>query len=148
MNSKARMEIEWECRNLCYEFAYCIDRRQYAQLAGLFTPDGVFDRVGQKLAGRQAIVDALGNRQSELRTRHVCHNVHFTAVDDESARAVIYNTTLVGKGDPAGEPVPYAMSQGAFLEFRDTYRKTPEGWRIAERVAYTVITPPDMPAHR
>jgi len=141
------MQIEWQCRNLCYEFAYLIDTRQYSKLAALFAEDGVFDRVGQVLRGRQDIVEALLNRSSELRTRHVCNNIHFIEVGPDVARAVVYNTTLVGKGDPEGMPAPYGMSQGAFLEFRDLYRRTADGWRFGERKASVVLMPPDMPSH-
>jgi hypothetical protein len=147
LDNATRMEIEWQCRNLCYEFAYCIDHRKYRQLAELFSIDGVFDRVGQVLQGRPAIVEALEKRSVELRTRHVCHNVYFHEVTADQAKAIIYNTTLVGRGDPEGQAVPYAMSQGAFLEFRDTYRKTSDGWRFAERSARTMLNPPDMPQH-
>jgi hypothetical protein len=147
MDPKTLLEIEWQCRNLCYEFAYCIDHRKYAQLASLFTPDGRFDRVGQVLQGHQAILDAMSKRSTDLRTRHVCSNIYFSEVGADTARALIYNTTLVGRGDPPGQTVHYGMSQGAFLEFEDTYRKTSEGWRIAERIARTMITPVDMPGH-
>jgi len=147
MDMTARMHIEWQCRNLCYEFAHCIDSRNYEQLAALFTEDGLFDRVGQPLRGRQAILEGLKKRSTEIRTRHLCHSICFNEVSDTQARAVVYNTTLVGKGDPDGQPVQYAMSQGAFLEFRDIYRSTAVGWRIAERLAYTVIVPADLPGH-
>jgi len=142
-----RMQIEWQCRNLCYEFAYLIDARQYSQLASLFADDGVFDRVGQMLRGRQAILEALRGRSSELRTRHVCHNIHFIEMTPDSARAVVYNTTLVGKGDAEGLPALYGMSQGVFLEFRDLYCRTSDGWRFRERKASVVMNPPDMPGH-
>lgn len=148
MDLRTRMEIEWQCRNLSHEFAYCIDHRKYEQLVTLFTPDGVFDRVGHVLKGRELILEAMHKRSTELRTRHTCSNIHFTDVSDESARAHVYVLNLVGRGDPDGKPVQYAMSQGAFLEFRDLYRKTPDGWRIAERIASTMIMPADAPQHR
>lgn len=147
MDLNSQMQIEWACQKLCQEFAYCIDRRRYEQLVNLFTEDGVFDRVGQLLRGRVAILEALQKRSLDLRTRHVLSNIYFVEVDGQHARALIYNTTLVGRGDPEAAPAPYGMSQGAFLEFQDLYRKTPEGWRIAERIARTVLTPEDMPKH-
>jgi len=147
MDARARMVIEWQCRNLCYEFAHCIDSRRYVELTALFTQNGVFNRVGQVLNGHAAILAALEQRSLEMRTRHVCHNIRFGEVSEKSARALVYNTTLTGRGDPLGVPVPYGLTQGVFLEFRDIYCLTPEGWRIAERIASTVLTPSDMPQH-
>jgi hypothetical protein len=147
MDARARMEIEWECRNLCYGFAHYIDSRRYAELTALFTQNGVFNRVGQVLNGHGAILAALEQRSLEMRTRHVCHNIYFSEVSEKTARALVYNTTLTGLGDPPSLPVPYGLTQGVFLEFRDIYCLTAEGWRIAERVASIVLTPSDMPQH-
>ena len=147
MDARARMEIEWKCRNLCYEFAHYIDSRRYVELTALFTQNGIFNRVGQVLNGQGAILAALEQRSLDIRTRHVCHNIYFSEVGENAARALVYNTTLTGRGDPADIAVPYGLTQGVFLEFRDIYRLTTDGWRIAERIAATILTPPDMPQH-
>jgi len=140
------MEIEWACTKLVHAFAYSMDQRRYEDLAALFTPDGVFDRVGQVLRGPREIVDALGKRPLDQRIRHVTVGIHFTSVAADAAEAVVYNASYVGRLDEPGKPSLYAMSQPALLEFRDAYQKKPDGWRIAERAARMVLVPEDMPA--
>lgn len=147
MTPMEQMEAEWACARLSDEFAYSMDGRHYEALAALFTPDGVFDRVGSVLKGREAILAALKNRSPDLRTRHFCANKRFSEVTPTSAKALVYVVNFVGRGDVLGETSKHAMAQAAVLEFRDTYAKTAEGWRIAERVAYTVIMPDEAPHH-
>ena len=146
MDTTARIDIEWQCRNLCFEFGYFTDQRLYSQLADLFTDDGVFDRMGQILSGRNAIVEALSTRPPDLTTRNVCGNVVFTELTTELARAVVYNVVFFsGHDNPLAEPARYGASQGVFWECRDLYRPTPGGWRFAERVARRIFVPADMP---
>lgn len=147
MNAQEQMEIEWRCTRLIHEFAHCMDSRNYEQLASLFTPDGVFDRVGAVLKGREQILETLRKRSLELRTRHFCVNILFSEVTATRARAKIYCVNFVGKGDPPGEAVTHAMAQGAVLEFRDVFEHTAEGWKIAERIAASVMMPTDAPHH-
>jgi hypothetical protein len=146
MDAKAQMEIEWACTKLVHDFAYYMDQRRYEDLAALFTPDGVFDRVGQPLRGRREIVDALAKRPLDQRIRHVTVGIHFASVATDAATAVVYNASYVGRLDEPGKPSVYAISRPALLEFQDAYRRTPDGWRIAERVARMVLVPEDMPA--
>lgn len=145
MTSQQQMEIEWRCTKLVNEFAHSMDSRDYERLVSLFTPDGVFDRVGAVLKGREQMLETLKKRSMELRTRHFCTNILFTEVSPTEARAKIYVVNFVGKGDPEGQAVHHAMTQGAVIEFRDRYVNTADGWKIAERVAYTVVMPTDAP---
>ena len=140
------MEIEWLCTKLVWDFAYYMDQRQYEDLAALFTPDGLFDRVGQRLQGRREIVEALSARPLDQRTRHLTVGVHFLSAGPSEATAVVYNASHVGRGDQSDTPSRYAMSQPIVLEFRDTYRRSLIGWRIAERIARMMLVPEDMPS--
>ena len=146
METKTQMEIEWACTKLVHAFAYYMDQRRYDDLAALFTPEGVFDRVGQQLRGRREIVDALGKRPLDQRIRHVTVGIHFARVATDEAAAVVYNASYVGRLDEPDKPSLYAMSQPALLEFGDAFRRTPDGWRISERIARMVLVPADMPA--
>lgn len=146
MNTTERQTIEWELTRLVNSFSHCIDKGRYGELAELFTEDGEFDRVGQVLRGRAEILQAMNNRHAFL-TRHVIANLLFTRVDADAAEATMYVANFVGQ-TPAGDgPVAYALPQPAFLEFDDTYRRTPTGWRIAKRVARVVIKPEQTPDH-
>jgi hypothetical protein len=44
-----------------------------------------------------------------------------------------------------GEAVVYATDNGRVVEFHDSYTNTPDGWRIATRVARPVFTPKVWP---
>jgi hypothetical protein len=133
-----RIDTEWQCRCLSFEFGYFIDQRLYTRAAELFTTDGVFDRLGQILTGRNAIVAALDTRSADLMTRHLSGNIVFTELAVEQARAVVYIELFSGRNDQQGKPADY---QTTLVECRDLYRRTPEGWRFAERVARKIFVP-------
>lgn len=145
MDSKIRREIEAECVALSHAWAYHIDRKEYAALAELFVPDGVFVRTGVRLAGREAILAAMHARPAEQFTRHVTTNWHFTAVEADRANAVSYNQSYYAflPGQP---PFTYAPERMMLLEFVDEYVRTAEGWRFRERDARAVLIPEDLKA--
>jgi ketosteroid isomerase-like protein len=140
MEPVERLLIEWECTKLVNAFAHAIDHLNYDQLVLLFTEDGIFDRVGQVLTGRDAIREAMQNRHALL-TRHVCTNIHFSDVDRDDAKATLYVANFVGTSNEGLPPVSYELPQPALLEFDDVYRRSKDGWRIAHRTARVIIMP-------
>jgi hypothetical protein len=143
LDTSTRLAIEAELTQLISRFSHYIDSGRYQELALLFTEDGIFDRVGQVLNGRDAILEAMRNRHSFL-TRHMVSNVLFTHIDAQEARATMYVANFVGHGGKAQLPVGFALPEPAILEFDDTYRRTADGWRIAHRIA-RVIMKSDVP---
>jgi len=146
MQGIERALIEWDLTRLVHSFCHYIDHGQYDELVALFTPDGVFDRIGQALNGREEIADAFRNRHAFL-TRHSVTNLLFTRVEADEAEAKMYVANFVGQTANGELPVPYALPQPAILEFHDTYRKTVDGWRIACRKAFVVLKPDQTPGH-
>jgi hypothetical protein len=140
METSTRMLIEWECSRLSRAFAYHLDRRNYAELAGLFTVDGVWVRHGERLCGRERIIAAMEQRPSNQFTRHVTASIHFTHFGDATAKAVCYNTSYFSL-DADTLPARYVAEQALILEFHDTYENTVEGWRIAERLTTLLLVP-------
>ena len=140
MEASQQYAVEWELTRLVSSFSHFIDHRRYDELVALFSEDGSFDRVGQILQGRAAILEAMHNRHPLL-TRHCITNLLFTRVTADEAEATMYCANFVGESGPEGQEVGYALPQPAFLEFDDLYRRTPEGWRIAKRVARVIIKP-------
>ena len=146
MDNRARMEIEWECTTLSNALSYFLDHRRYEDLAALFTHDGVFDRLGHVSRGRENLLQAMRERSTNITTRHFTANYYFTHVDEKFAKAIVYNVTYVGDGgDDRALPLDHRFSRSVFIEFADTYEKTSEGWRIAERIAKAIIAPKDFP---
>src|SRR3546814_17029907 len=69
MDHLARMEIEWACTKLSHAFSYCLDSRDYGSLVSLFTPDGVWERHGDRLQGRERILEVMRGRPAHQFTR-------------------------------------------------------------------------------
>ena len=133
MDEIERMHAEWACVRLTQDFCYLIDQRRYAELAALFTEDGVWVRHGVRLEGRAAIVAALETRPGNQFTRHVTTGFHFSEVTPESARATFYNVShyTFERGEP---PFVYHPGNALILDFEDQFENGPDGWRIAERL--------------
>lgn len=138
MDARTRMEIEWACVGLSHAFAYHMDRRNYAEVAALFTPDGLFVRHDHPLRGRAQIIEALETRPAEQFTRHVTTSHHFIEVGETRARAVMFNVSYFSF-DAAVLPAAYDPANALLLDFTDVYEKTREGWRFAERVTSAVF---------
>ncbi|MHC0055774.1 nuclear transport factor 2 family protein [Actibacterium sp. D379-3] len=130
---------------LCHDFAFYMDYQRYDDLVALFTPDALFDRIMHVHNGQDEIMAGLKARPATQVTRHVSTNFHFEHVSADEVRGVIYNMSYFGFMTEEGTlPVAYAGA-GMMLEFHDRYLRTPEGWRIAERVARPVLLEESSP---
>lgn len=143
-----QMLIEWQCHKLCVAVSRSIDEREYENVVRCFAHDALAVMEGRRLEGRAAILAALRGRPAEMRTRHLTAAMHFTAVDEREARAVVYNVTWFGDGDPPTGAVGYVATGGVFVEYHDIYRSGPDGWLIAERIMSTVLSPEGLPRRR
>ncbi|MGH8516943.1 MAG: VOC family protein, partial [Panacagrimonas sp.] len=59
-----------DCEALAYAYLEYADQWRAEDLAGLFTEDGVLDRLGNLIVGRQAIAAFIANRPREFWQRH------------------------------------------------------------------------------
>lgn len=143
MDDRARMEIEWACTRLSHAFSYCIDIRDYEGLAALFAPDGVWERHGRLLRGREEILEVLRSRPANQFTRHITTSFHFTEVSETTARATLYNMSYFSFSAES-LPSPYVPENALLLDFLDTYRLTDEGWKFAERITKSIFTAPSL----
>jgi ketosteroid isomerase-like protein len=137
MNTNLTLEqqgmIEAQCVRIIAAYAYNVDRRNYEALADLFTEDGVLDRGGHVTEGRSAILAAMFERPAHIATRHMNGIPHFLSVTEDEAVAVTYMLMYVVEGTDEGpNNVPGTTGLG---EFHDTFRRTSEGWKLAERRA-------------
>jgi 3-phenylpropionate/cinnamic acid dioxygenase small subunit len=139
-----RLLAQSECRDLCVRFARCLDTGDFETLFTLFTPDGVFDRMGQVLRGRDEMRAAYRERPAGIRSRHLVTNVDFIDMSADRAEAHVYNLVFhTDKDDGSGNPLQYITENGRFLDFHDHYRLTDHGWRFASRTASVVFVPRD-----
>jgi uncharacterized protein (TIGR02246 family) len=146
MDQAARADIERECTALSYAFCYNLDHRNYAGLADLFAPDGVWIRHGQRLQGREQIIAALSQRLPNQFTRHVTTNFHFTKVTETRAEAVLYNMSYFSLEGDKPLPLRFGPEQAMLLDFIDVYTRTPQGWRFLERNTTPVLMPDSVRA--
>ena len=138
-----RLLIESECSRLCLRFARHLDNGEFEAMFEMFTPEGVFDRVGQILRGPDQMRAAFGTRPAGVRSRHVVTNIDFLEVSAEEAEARIYNLSFHAVGDTGVGPLTYAAENARFIDFHDHYRLTDHGWRFASRTAGVVFVPRD-----
>src|SRR3546814_3944536 len=85
------MRISDWSSDVCSSDLYCLDSRDYGSLVSLFTPDGVWERHGDRLHGRERILEVMRGRPANQFTRHVITNFHFVEVTETRARATVYN---------------------------------------------------------
>jgi hypothetical protein len=138
MNTSDVIQIERDCERLIVESARFNDLREWAALAGLYTPTGVVVRPnGQRLEGREAIESAYAAGSPDRVTRHLCTNVRVDVDGPNAAHAT--TTVLIVAGTRSDDPdVTFGIvpnEHHTVGEFADRFERTDEGWRIAERRA-------------
>ena len=137
MDALQRLLIEHECRGLVLRAAECADQHRPADLAALFTADGRLQRPNaQPLIGREAIAAAYAQRPADRISRHMVTNCRVDVASADEARATTVVLLWFGStNDAPGAKGRPAQGEQVVGEFADRFVATPEGWRIADRVA-------------
>ncbi len=117
--------------DLIYAYAWHFDRNEPEDLAALFTTDAVIDYGPNftTIVGREAIVPAIepGLRTLFSATSHNISNVRLHADGDDAAAGTSY--VYAWHAYHSGAPDGHMWGQYAYR-----FRRTEEGWRIAELV--------------
>jgi uncharacterized protein (TIGR02246 family) len=142
VDESQRVLIERACERVIVATATCNDRRDWAGLAELYSPDGVVVRPnGQRLEGRAAIAESYGAAAPERVTRHLCLNMRVDVDGPDTAHSLtvvmIVSGTRTGDADVAFGVIP--SPRHAVGEFADRLVRTDEGWKIAHRDATIVM---------
>jgi len=134
MDDLQKLLIERECERLVTKYCHLVDHGQAAQVAELFTEDGVWASPEATMTGREQIRAGFQRRQEDTArmSRHVCCNLLVEVVDEDHAGGVVYLTLYRADGDPARRVSPSA-APSVVGEYRDRFRRTPDGWRFAKR---------------
>ena len=123
------------------QYSYMWDSKDSVGFANLFTVDGVMERrlggelvSGSRVVGRQAILAyAKESHQGRLADRQTRHHMSALVFLELSAdRAVTENMALITH-QTADDRVPFISGSGIY---RNTWKKTDEGWRITERILF------------
>jgi uncharacterized protein (TIGR02246 family) len=132
-----------------FEYGYRWDAKDAEGLAALFTDDGVMERrvggvllEGSRVSGRRAILAYARNshagRLADRQSRHHFSGVVFRELGAD--HAVTEHVALITH-QTATDETPIVVLSGVY---RNTWRRTAEGWRISERVL-SVDRAPDRP---
>lgn len=124
----ARLEAESQIRQLVARYSFDIDDRRVEAVRALFAPDAVLrshDGVMQA-EGVDAIMAQFDGRFAVLGPgHHVMHDIQIDFVsEDEATGRVAGHAELMRKG----------RMMVAAIRYDDRYRRTPQGWKFAERV--------------
>ncbi len=134
----ARLADRLAIRELVDRYARAADRVDGEGAAALFTEHGalrIFERgteapVRERI-GREAIATAFAGLSRYDVTLHVVAN-HLIELDGDAATGETYclahHVRTIGEGDDA-HPSDHLMA----IRYLDTYERTEQGWRIAQR---------------
>ena len=115
MDRENARAIEWDCAKLVHEFYCALDDQRYSDLANLFAPAGVWNRLGIDLIGPHAILQAMTSRADWV-TAHLGLELARQSTGRRSCRdSAIYHALQNRK----------RRSKGGSSGCRPAYRRTP-----------------------
>jgi len=134
LTEEARAGIAYQCAALSTAYSHHLDAGEGDALAALFSSDGVWQIVSNRMQGREVISrywhDRYAQRKPGERSRHVITNELIEVVDQDHATGSAYFAVYSFDADAAKNaslaPVAFAISQ-------DQYIRTAAGWRIQLR---------------
>ena len=124
------------------QYSYRWDSKDSEGFADLFTDDGVMERRrggtvvnGSRVVGHDAILAyAKGSHQGRLADRQTRHHMSALVFLELSTDSAITENMVLITHQTADARVPFISGSGIY---RNTWRKTAQGWKIAERVLFS-----------
>lgn len=144
MDEIERMLAERACMQLMVDYNLYIDSHQISAFLSLWTEDCTFARVvpkpGYEVHGHAGLQSAMGRIiiDADRVRRHLLANPKVEILGPDAATGFCIGLAVAGPEGKSALPVPLA---GVELvgEYRDVYRRTPHGWKIARRELTRVI---------
>jgi hypothetical protein len=137
MDRDSARSIEWDCAQLLIRFYNLLDAKRYAEMASLFTADGVWVRLGQELVGPAAILAAMQERDDWL-TAHVVSNIEVRIADAGHAETSQYVTLYRHENWTAKGPAPVIPPMG-ILHHRDQLVREDETWKFKRKTSRAIM---------
>lgn len=123
-----RMEIQ----DLCWNYADCIDRKDFDALRQIFTDDAFIDYsvFGGAVGGLEEVIQFLKDAMGIFpNTQHLNANMQIkVAGDSATGRIMCFNPQEMDLGK--GKETTFILG----LWYVDKYVRTDSGWRIKERI--------------
>ena len=127
MQEPARSQAVAECVALCNAYGELADSGQADAFADLYTPDGVFDRLGQLIEGREALRKLIAGRPAGVWTRHGCSNVRVEVAPDLRSASGEADLEMQRGREDSSEV------EEIRARYLDRFVLTELGWRFAAR---------------
>ncbi len=134
MDQAERLLIERECARLVTLYCHYVDHGEAERVAELFSKDGRWVSAQVTMDGVEQIRSGFARRQANAKrmSRHVCNNLHVEVQDADHAEGCVYLTLYRHDGEE-GRALSPLEGPAMVGEYRDTFVRTGEGWRIANR---------------
>jgi ketosteroid isomerase-like protein len=126
MNEAEKQAARWEIANLNQRYARAADAADGSAYSRCFTEDGIFDRFGTEIRGRQALAE-LQKPNPEIKRRHFVSNTLVEFSDNGEVRGEGYQMVITFDVKTGEQKPPIC------IDYRDIYTKTRDGWLIAWR---------------
>jgi hypothetical protein len=147
MNGLSDLEvlaIERHCTQLVMDFAYAIDRKEFAKLGNLFAENATYKRPVDPdilVQGRDNILRLFDSRPPDRITMHFYSNIRIEVLAADKARGSSRVTLIAGSTSNEKHPQFGHKSDPKQLYggYEDEFVKTPQGWRIQNRRGYVEL---------
>ncbi|MFE2143090.1 nuclear transport factor 2 family protein [Streptomyces sp. NPDC059456] len=138
-----RLIAERACERLIVRFVHELDLGDPAEVAGLFTEDGVWEWAlgDRRVQGREALRAYFGARPADRLSRRICTNVLVSLTSASTASATTYFTTYRVDGHTGdGYAAPRIPTQVGHYE--DAFRKVDGRWLLSRRSLFLAFAGP------
>lgn len=134
MDDLARLVIENECQKLATLYCTHLDHLNPEAFANLFAEDALYKPAvePEPIAGRAAILEWIYRYPKARLGRHLSTNQIVEVIDENNAKGSSY-AVVFREPNPQPDVLSDRVTPRSMVEYTDTYRRTPEGWRFARR---------------
>jgi uncharacterized protein (TIGR02246 family) len=121
------IEDRMEITQLVARYGPAVDDHEFDSLAELFTHDAIFDSVGGRMQGRDAVIDYYRQRGAFYgASYHYPHSVEIHLDGPDDAHGIVCaHAELAVEGE----------THWVAVRYHDTYRRDDRAWRFHEREA-------------
>ncbi|MEA2976299.1 MAG: hypothetical protein QOF19_1819 [Alphaproteobacteria bacterium] len=138
MDRSLARAIEWDCTQLVFKFYGYLDENRYAEMAELFTKDGVWVRLGKEVRG-PANIRALEAERENWLTAHLVTNVRINILDPKRAETVQYVTLYRHENwEPSAGPAPVVLPL-AILRHQDQLANDGGIWKFKRKTSRAIM---------
>lgn len=135
MDDIARMAIEHACTKLTILYCRHLDHLDPEAFADLYTEDALYKPAvePEPIVGRSNILAWIRRYPKERLGRHLATNQIVDVIDADTATGSSY-ALVFREPAPADGLISTRVTPRSMVEYKDSYRRTPQGWRIAARI--------------